>query len=357
MASGPELEYGLSLATEEKPSATVVSCPPPRAMTDMSKLFGFYTADPTKSVVDPEKMAEYVKRTWRVSELTRALSAQVAAAADGTGSRAAIRTCIQRHAATWASAHALLAGRDDNTPLGKRQATLIAAWTGLAISNALAVADEIEPIDPTVRQSVGAWFAELSEAIHQDFTPRDRESADRWLDVLGNHHYWAAAAVAAMAIQRNDRTDFGWGTALLRRAIAAAPRDGALPREIKRGVRGLHYQNYATSALAVLVRFADANKVALSPEEETKLAAIFRFSLQSYDNPALIQRETGFEQEKKASMLTWTFAVADRYRGRDRALWKSLIYKTRLRELAQFDGCNTVCVPVLRQLLRKKGAK
>jgi hypothetical protein len=277
---------------------------PVRPMTDMSRLFGFYRPDSTRSVVDPETMGQYIKRIWPTIAVTRKLTGMIEAMIEDPRRRPEISRCVLRQVRAWADAGALLGKLEDNDPMGHRQAILIAIWTGAGVANGYASAS---PIDAEDQAAIASWFSRLIDEIIAEFTPpaQSRPKDYAWLDVNGNHRYWAAAAVALLAIHVGDRPRFAWAIDVLRSGLANAGDDGGLPLELARGRRALHYQSFALEALALLVKAADANGIVLDAGEEARLAAIAKFTAEAYADPASLAKRIGTEQEKKPQMAGW----------------------------------------------------
>ena len=191
--------------------------------------------------------------------------------------------------------------------------------------------------------------SKLSDVIMAEFTPpaTPRPKKEQWLDGNSNHRYWAAAAVGVMAVHLDDRKRFDWSMGVLNSALAEANDDGSLTRELQRGGKSLHYQNYAMKPLAILVRLADANGVRLSREEEEKLSAIARFSAQSFEHPEQLETRLGIKQEKKPDMIEWIDALDDHFRRSDPQLASDL---ERIADpvRASFDkGCTVTCTTML----------
>lgn len=280
---------------------------PVQPMADMSHMFGFYKPDTTRSIIDREAMGRYVKRVWPTKAVAKRFIELIETAVENVGAQPMISRCIVRQLREWANAEALLGNLQNNDPMGHRQAILIALWTSVGLANAYAVATAIEHMLPEDKAAITSWFSRLVNEIVAEFTPpvtpRAREFT--WLDGNSNHRYWAAAAVGLLAVHIQDSTKLEWAIDVLHSALAEAEEDGALPRELARGGRALHYQSFALKGLALLVRLADANGVSLTPDEEAKLAAISRFTAEAFVDPTFLAGRAGYEQEKTPEMAGW----------------------------------------------------
>lgn len=304
------------------------TCPRPiRPMTDMSGLFTFYKPGKTQSEIDRQAMADYNRRVWPTEEVKKRLTELANRAIHEPWNRAAIGHCIEWQLLSWADAGALLGSLEDNDAAGHRQAILISMWSGIAFANAYALLSQMGPVSDETKISMNQWLAKLADEIIAEFTPPTlprRPEQDRWLDGNSNHRYWAGAAVGLIAAMLQDKRKFDWSMDVLRSALAAAENDGRLPRELKRGGRALHYQNFALFPLAILAVLADRNEVQPSKAEREKLAAIARFSAGTFVNPARLEGEVGYAQEKKPDMLMWVDILIPYLRQNDPKLARQL---------------------------------
>nr|WP_223216617.1 alginate lyase family protein [Rhizobium mesosinicum] len=245
-------------------------------------------------------------------------------ALDAPGQSRNAGNCIIRQARIWADANALLGGVEDNDPLGHRQAVLAGGWTIISFSNAYAVAEKVAPPASSVDAPIKAWFAKLSDMIVAEFTPVPREPKYAWLDGNSNHRYWAAAAVGLIAVHLQDRKRFNWSMDILKSALDEVPADGGLPRELARGGRSLKYQNFAMDAIAILVRLADVNNIALNADQEKKLQSAAGFAATMYLHPDLLEKRTGYRQDVEPGMIAWIDVLSPHFRSRDPEFAKQL---------------------------------
>lgn len=279
---------------------------PIRPLVDMSNMGTFYTGD-TNSTIDPAKWTDYINRVWMTSATMSRFIGQIETAVANSDLRASIGPCLLRQVRVWADAGALLGNIEQNNLIGHRQAVLIGIWTGIGFANAYALAGAMIPVPAEDRAAIVTWFGNLMETIVAEFTPppESRTQADAWLDLNGNHRYWAAAATGMLAINIGDAAKRDWSLNVLRAALADAPPDGALPLELARGTKGLHYQSFALEALGYIVRLADTNGSPLTAAEEGKLAAIAKFAADAFEDPSIITARTGYVQEKRPDMANW----------------------------------------------------
>ncbi len=299
-----------ALATADGPPATRAfrcgSTIPP--MTDMSKLFGFYAATSTRSVIDREAMSRYTKRVWPTSAMMKLIGRFRDMYLLNSAPRREVAACIIRNLRAWADAGALLGGLDDNDPMGHRQAALIIAWQTYAMANAYSLVSAEAGLAASDLAAIRAWFSRLADVLVAEFTPPQtpRPPQWRWLDATANHSHWAAVSIGSVGAIVGDPAKLGFAMAELRRALAQVGANGELPYEVKRGARSLQYQNFAMAALAGLVALADANQVPLSAAEEAALQRAARFTLEQSFDPSRIEAMTGQRQDIKPGVLGWS---------------------------------------------------
>jgi hypothetical protein len=291
-------------------------------MVNMGHMFAFYKPSSTQSEVDPEKLRRYSDRVRPTSAVTTKMLRAMQSAISSEVDRTNAANCITAQIRVWADKGALLENVDDNDVLGKRQAVLIGSWTAVALANAYAVAVQADPHRSVADQEIRAWFERLSSLIITEFTPppEPRQPKDRWLDAESNHRYWAAAAVALMAVHTQDRASFDWAMNVLRCALDHASTDGGLQNELSRGSRAAQYQNFATQALSILVALADANGAVLTPNQERKLQSVVAFAVRAYVDPNFLEARGFGPQVRKSDMVTWIDNVLPHIRKRNAVL-------------------------------------
>jgi hypothetical protein len=277
-------------------------------LTDWSNMFAFYKTGGTNSVVDAEKMKNYRLRLRQLSNLKKQVNLLITQVVADDAAGGAQTRCVIDEMVKWANARALVNGVNNNGVLGRRQAVLENIWASVLFAQAYFLAERSGVLTQSDKDVLRPWFAELSAITRNEFTSKERKPSERWLDARANHWLWAGAAVGNLSAVLQDQTGFDWSISVLRQALTEAPPDGSLPRELKRGARSLHYQSFAMLAIANIIRLVDANAVILSSEEDKKIIALATFSLGAYLEPEIIQKKTGYAQEKRPDMLNWVDA-------------------------------------------------
>ncbi len=297
--------------------AGAFACPDPaKPLVDMARFRSRYDPrDPTQSRVDPERERAEAARGSRLASFGNTIAHLSDRAVTARPRDPEIARCVLRHLAHWAEAGALLGSATDNDELGRHQAVMTQAWQ-LATYAAVLLKVGPEGLDPGALARTRNWIGQLARSVVAEYA-----ADNQWSRHGANHLYWAGLAVgyAGAALQDPGLRDFALRA--LRRGLADIDETGALPAEIARGSRAAIYQNFATLPLVALVRFGDANGVALSTAEERALDRLLAFDAALARDPAALEARTGVRQApaRDRSSLAWIDVVLPRLRGRDPA--------------------------------------
>lgn len=321
-------------------------------MLDMSGMFAFYKPDKTQSVIDKEKMQAYVKKTWPAIQVKKSLAESLSAAFESPANAVAARACIVKQVDVWARSDAMLNGLEKNDPLGQRQAVLTIIWTGITFANALQATDQVSRLPPEQRLRFRTWFASLSKEIELNFAIKPREKKDEWLNANANQRFWAGAAVGLMAVDTGDQEAFKWAMDILKGSLDDIDKDGAMPSEMWRGARAMHYQNFALQAVSILVALADANDMRLDADQDKTLARAARFALNTYLHPENLEKATGIRQERDPGLMSWAGPLALHFRASDDKLAGELAQAFAAIGSNNLVDCQATCNPYYNRLLR-----
>jgi hypothetical protein len=198
-----------------------------------------------------------------------------------TGSKDEAR-CAQQQIDAWAQAGALL----DYDPKESSQAWYQVEWTLSAIAISESVLVNESSLDSAMIKRDIAW---MNKVAHRtvDF---DKERNQK-----NNHHYWRGLAAVATGVISSDDDLFNWGIATFKGAIDELDQRGALPQEMARHERAIHYQSFALQPLTPLASFAEQQHVPLfqyrSPSGKTVTDAV-NFLGEAVANPEIIKAYT-----------------------------------------------------------------
>ncbi len=158
--------------------------------------------------------------------------------------------CAQKQIDAWAQAGTLL----DYDPKESSQAWFQVEWT---LSSA-AISESVLVNEPTLDAAmVKRDIAWMNRVAHRtmDFDKAGKQT--------NNHHYWRGLAAVAVGVVSSDNELFRWGTGVYKQAIDELDARGALPQEMARHERAIHYQSFALQPLVPLAAFAERQGVPL----------------------------------------------------------------------------------------------
>ena len=207
-------------------------CPTPPAVQRDIIADSYYDDPPTYSHIDPVKHAQYEAAVGPIE----AYLAGVAKMASGGDA-----DCTLRWLVAWAEGDALLG------KIKKEQAHYERKWVlaGLALSYA-----KVRPAASRDQQAaIDTWLQAIADGV--------MKHSDAFKGERNNHYYWEGLAVAATGAVTGNKRDVDWGRKVFAYAETQIAADGALPREMKRGARALHYHLFAAAPLAMLESILD----------------------------------------------------------------------------------------------------
>jgi hypothetical protein len=195
--------------------------------------------------------------------------------------------CAQQQIDAWAQAEALL----DYDPKESSQAWFQVEWTlsSIAISESVLVNER--SLDAAQVKRDIQW---MNKVAHRtvDFDKAGKQT--------NNHHYWRGLAAISTGVISSDNELFNWGVGVYKQAIDELDQRGALPQEMARHERAIHYQSFALQPLIPLAQFAERQHVSLyqyrSPSGRTVDDAV-NFLGAALANPEIIKAYTPDAQE------------------------------------------------------------
>jgi poly(beta-D-mannuronate) lyase len=194
--------------------------------------------------------------------------------------------CAQQQIDAWAKADTLL----DYDPKQSSQAWFQVEWTlsSIAISESVLVNET--SLDPAQVKRDIQW---MNKVAHRTVG----------FDIAGtqtnNHHYWRGLAAVATGVLSSDDDLFNWGIGVYKQGIGELDEHGALPQEMARHERAIHYQSFALQPLVPLAEFAERQHIPLyqyrSPTGHTIYDAINFFGA-ALANPEVVRAYTSDTQ-------------------------------------------------------------
>ncbi len=150
--------------------------------------------------------------------------------------------CAGRALSNWAEAGALLGS------MGTKQAKYERNWAfaGLAVSYL-----KLRPfLADDERRVIDRWLIELSG--------RCRAFLDDPARKRNNHRYWLGLGLGAVGLALGSDAHWRASRDIMKEAAGAIEPDGALPLELARGARALHYHNFSAQPLFATILLAMA---------------------------------------------------------------------------------------------------
>jgi poly(beta-D-mannuronate) lyase len=190
--------------------------------------------------------------------------------------------CAQQQIDAWAQAGTLL----DYDPKQSSQAWFQVEWTLSSTAIAESVLVNESSLDQAQVKRDIQW---MNKAAHRtvDFDKDGKQT--------NNHHYWRGLAAVATGVVSSDDDLFNWGIGVYKQGIDELDQRGALPQEMARHERAVHYQSFALQPLVPLASFAERQHVPLyqyrSPTGHTIHDAVNFFG-EALANPEIIKAYT-----------------------------------------------------------------
>ena len=158
--------------------------------------------------------------------------------------------CAQQQIDAWAQAGALL----DYDPKKSSQAWYQVEWTLSATATSESVLVNEASLDPAMVKRDVLW---MNKVAHRtvEFDKAGKQT--------NNHHYWRGLAAVSTGVISSDDALFRWGIGVYKQGIDEIDSRGALPQEMARSERAVHYQSFALQPLAPLAAFAERQHVPL----------------------------------------------------------------------------------------------
>ncbi len=268
------------------------ACPDaPPARSDIEA--NSYYADKHHSVIDPVLRAKNIAASKPIEDFL----SQVARDANGQGDPA----CALSWLANWGEQKAMLG------KMSSEQAYYVRKWTlsGMALNYARIR----QQATPAQRAVIEGWFKALADATIAH--------SDAKKGVRNNHYYWEGLAVTAVGGVTGEARYLDWGRKVLNHALGQMEADGALPAEMERAGKALHYQVYAATPLVFIASILDVH--------DPRLDTLVAFTVAASADPSAIAKRTGVEQERVGSREVTM--IYNRHQGKPppapgKALWQ-----------------------------------
>lgn len=186
----------------------------------------------------------------------------------------------------WAKANALL----DYDARDSTQAWFQVGWTLCSAGISDSVLAQDSNLDQAEQKRVAAW---LNLAAHKLV---DWEKPG---EPGNNLHYWRALAATSIGVLSGDNALLQFGVHTYKEAIGELDANGALPREMTRHERAIHYQAFALQPLVLIAEFAERQKIGLYGYQDhgRSLRDAIVFLGRAVDDPGIVKQYTTDAQD------------------------------------------------------------
>lgn len=209
--------------------------------------------------------------------------------------------CVIAALATWAEADAL---SELNTMNAHLTAPSRLGGFALAYLQAAPVATDLSDARA---KTIETWLAERARSMIGWFENEAPPMASQ-----NNLRAWAGLAAAASGLAAEDVPLQERAAETFRRVVCAADEDGALPMEMKRGPRALHYHMHAVAPLVVTAALLEPGGYELFSACDGALHRAVEFIPRAFDDPRIVEDKAGEaqlfftgEDELKSYELAW----------------------------------------------------
>jgi poly(beta-D-mannuronate) lyase len=264
-----------------------------------------YTDDSEdRSDIDEASNAEVNEALDPVDDFIVELTSHANAALKGDGAEAeAEARCVVAALDTWANADAL-------SELGSMNANLSVPSRIGGLAMAYWQAKQVVEPDPDVRGRIEDWLVARMTHTMNWFDGEAPPKASR-----NNLRAWAGFAAVAAGESAQDDLLRSWGAYSLLTVACQADDAGALPLEMDRGPRAMHYQLHAVAPLVVGAKMLDNDGYDLFAQCDGAIKRVASFIPAAFEDETLVTDRAGEEQtlfngedEVKSFELAWAVA-------------------------------------------------
>ena len=270
----------VAIMAEALPVAAAQPCPnPPPAVRDLD-IPRFYS-DAAGSKVDPRLKAANEAAVAPLVAFLREVTAEADAALRSTKveKRQETARCALSWLEAWARGGAWL-GRVDQQGEAQRKWDL----TGTALAYV-----KVKPYaTPEQRKVIETWLLKVAGAARAYFDDPGRKR--------NNHWYWLGLGLAGVAIATGDERQWATARDIARDAARDIRDDGALPMELARAERALHYHAFAVMPLVVLAEIARARGEDFYAFNDGALHRLVALTVRGLDDPAVFEKLSSVRQ-------------------------------------------------------------
>ena len=282
--------------------------PAPEPIVSLSIGSRYAQESATKSEISEESNEDVDRALEPVENFINDLSGMANAAYLGETDSQANADCAMVWLDAWAVGEAL-------TELNSLNAKLAVSPRLAGIALAYLQAQPVAMPDSQRDERIRSWMQKHAEDIIAFF---DTEAGP--LASTNNLRAWAALATAATGRISGDEDTLAWSRVSYKLLVCGAENSGALPAEMERGERALHYQLHAVAPLVVAIALLDPDGEADDELCRSKLEKIAQFTLAAVKDPSvvadLVGKDQVFSGEDDSQLAPYQLAWAEAYLAR-----------------------------------------
>ena len=253
----------------------------PATVIELSHGSRYKASSKTKGVVDAKRNAAVNASLAPVDDFIRILSREANRASKHAGASPNAR-CAIHMLARWAEDDGLSRlSKNAEMTIGARLAGIVLSYSQVS---QYASAEE--------RRLIDSWIGRRLEEQVAYWDSKAPRNARR-----GNLKAWAALAVLAGAVEQRNHRLLHWAHESTLKILCSVDADGALPREMERGERALHYQIHALAPLVSSVALFERHGISVKNTCNEAIKRAVWYAVRDLDaGGALSQKKSGKRQ-------------------------------------------------------------
>jgi poly(beta-D-mannuronate) lyase len=286
-ASASQLKGLWPIVTSTAPfNASKAKCAAiPAPVLSLATASRYDQSDDARTIVDPARSKAYEAEIAPVRAFSKLVISEANEYALSGGKKQSAAYCAAAALTKWAQSNAMVKAETDIANFNR--ATFLAA-----VASAHIQISGSNQFSTKQRDVVEGWMLNLSEATRKFYQAKREAKTVK----PNNIQYWAAFAVATTAVALNRPDDLKWGVEGMALGACTATPEGALPREIERKDRALHYHLFALQPLIALAELAEQNGMEGYSVCGGSLQRIVDFTLNAATDPKQIEQLAGAQQ-------------------------------------------------------------
>jgi poly(beta-D-mannuronate) lyase len=295
-------------AQEDEPPKPFACATAPDPVVSLSIGSRYEKDSSTRSEISEESNEDVNKALEPVEDFINDLSAMANAAYLGEADSQKQADCVMEWLGAWAQGDAL-------TELNSLNARLAISPRLAGFALAFLQVRDIATPDQARDETIKAWLKEQADEVIEFF-----ETEAGPLASTNNLRAWAGLATASIGRIAGDQDIEQWARESYKMLVCGSEESGALPAEMERGERALHYQLHAIAPLVLSTALLDPDKTSDEELCSDKLQKIAQFTLDGVKDPKtvadLVGKEQVFSGDDESELASYQLAWAEPYLAR-----------------------------------------